>query len=242
MSVQAAFAEVARQDGRAALVTVLRGSHAGARMLVRADGGREGSLGDAELEAQAIADADELMWSEKSEMRGDLFVDVTCPPPRVLIFGAVEYAGHLADMAHMLGWRAAVIDPRARFATRERFPEPTQLVVAWPAPALEELGGIDRATYFAILSNDPKLDDEVLTLALAGEPAYIGAMGSTHAQVERRDRLIAAGIAEEELSRISAPVGLDLGALGAAETALSIMSELIAVRYGRTGERLSARK
>ena len=134
-----------------------------------------------------------------------------------------------------------MIDPRERFATRERFPDALEIVVAWPEPALEQLGGIDRATYIAVLSNDIKLDDEVLSLALRAEPAYIGAMGSTHAQVERRERLLAIGVPEEDLTRISAPVGLDLGALSAAETALSIMGELIAVRYGRGGERLSRR-
>jgi xanthine dehydrogenase accessory factor len=241
VAAQASFAAAAREDGRAALVTAIRGPHAGARLLVRADGGHEGSLEDPELEAEAIAHANELMWEERSELRGDLFVDVTAPAPRLLIFGAVEYANHLAHLAHVIGWRAAVIDPRARFATRERFPEPTEIVVAWPGPALEQLGGIDRATYVAVLSNDPKLDDEVLTLALGADPAYIGAMGSTHAQAERRERLLAAGVAEGDLERISAPVGLDLGALSAAETALSIMAELIAVRHGRTGERLSRR-
>lgn len=241
MAAQASFAEIARQDGRAALVTAVRGPHAGARLLILADGSREGSLGDPDLEAEAAAHAAELMWEERSELRGDLFVDITAPAPRLLIFGAVEYAGHLAHIAQMMGWEATVIDPRARFATRERFPEPTGIIVSWPAPALEQLGGIDRATYFAVLSNDPKIDDEVLTLALRGEPAYIGAMGSTHAQAERRERLVAAGVPEEDLARISAPVGLDLGALSSAETALSIMAELIAVRYGRTGERLSAR-
>lgn len=241
MAAQASYAQVAREDGRAALVTAVRGPHAGARLLVRADGGQEGSLGDAQLDAEAVEAANELMWEERSELRGDLFVDVTAPAPRLLIFGAVEYANHLAYLAQMMGWRAAVIDPRARFATRERFPEPTEIVVAWPGPALEQLGGVDRATYFAVLSNDPKIDDEVLTLALQGDPAYIGAMGSTHAQTERQERMLAAGVPEEDLARISAPVGLDLGALSAAETALSIMGELIAVRHGRSGERLSQR-
>jgi xanthine dehydrogenase accessory factor len=241
VSAQASFAEVAREDGRAALVTMLSGPRAGARLLVRADGGQEGSLGDPELEAEAVEQANELMWEDRSERRGDLFIDVTAPGPRLLIFGAVEYANHLVHLANLLGWRPYVIDPRARFATRERFPDALDVVVAWPGPALEQLGGIDRATYFAVLSNDTKLDDEVLTLALGGEPAYIGAMGSTHAQNERRDRLMALGVAEEELARISAPVGLDLGALSAPETAMSIMGELVAVRYGRSGERLSRR-
>jgi xanthine dehydrogenase accessory factor len=241
VSAQASFAQVAREDGRAALVTAISGPHAGARLLVRADGGQEGSLGDPELEAEAVEHANELMWDERSEVRGELFIDVTAPGPRLLIFGAVEYANHLVHLATLLGWRPYVIDPRARFATRERFPEALDIVVAWPGPALEQLGGIDRATYFAVLSNDTKLDDEVLMLALQGDPAYIGAMGSTHAQNERRDRLLALGVAEEELARISAPVGLDLGALSAPETAMSIMGELVAVRYGRSGERLSQR-
>src|ERR1700722_15598945 len=219
----------------------MSGPHAGARLLVRADGGREGSLGDPELEAQAIEHANELMWEERSEVRGDLFIDVTAPGPRLLIFGAVEDANPLVHLATLLGGGPCGIDPRARFATREGFPEAIEVVVAWPGPALEQLGGIDRATYFAVLSNDTKLDDEVLTLALRGDPAYIGAMGSTHAQEERRERLVALGGGEEELARISAPVGLDLGALSAPETAMSIMGELVAVRYGRSGERLSQR-
>lgn len=241
MSTQGSFARIARDDGRAALVTAVSGPHAGGRLLVRADGEREGTLGDEALDARAVAHANELIWEERSELRDELFIDVTAPNPRLLIFGAVEYANHLAHLARVTGWRPYVIDPRGRFATRERFPDALEIVVAWPAPALEQLGGIDRATYLAVLSNDTKIDDEVLTLALAADPAYIGAMGSTHAQTERRERLLAAGVADADLARISAPVGLDLGALSAAETALSIMAELVAVRYGRSGKRLSQR-
>lgn len=173
MTVQASFATVARADGRCALVTVVRGRRAGARLLVHADGGLEGTLGDLELDARAVA--------------------------------AVE------------------------------------VVISWPAPALERLGAIDRATYIAVLSNDPKIDDEILRLALDADPAYIGAMGSMHAQLERRERLLAAGVGERELARITAPVGLDLGALSAEETALSIMAEIVAVHHRRGGRRLSAR-
>jgi xanthine dehydrogenase accessory factor len=241
VSAQSAFAEVARDDGRAALVTVVSGPHAGQRLLVRADGTRDGSLGDAELESEAVDAANELMWEERSELRDDLFIDITAPAPRVLIFGAVEYANHLAHLAKVTGWRPYVIDPRAQFATRERFPDAIEVVVSWPGDAFEHLGGIDRATYLAILTHDPKIDDEVLTLALAAEPAYIGAMGSKRAQAERRERLLAAGVDEDELSRISAPVGLDLGAISAEEVALSIMAELVAVRYGRDAGRLSQR-
>jgi xanthine dehydrogenase accessory factor len=228
VSAQGAFADVAREDGRAALVTAVGGPHAGQRLLVRADGTTEGKLGDGALDAQATAHANELMWAERSELREDLFVDITAPAPRVLIFGAVEYASHLSHLALVTGWRPYVIDPRAQFATRERFPDATDVIVAWPEKAIAQLGGLDRATYLAVLTHDPKIDDEVLTQALAAEPAYIGAMGSKRAQAE--------------LARISAPIGLDLGALSSEEVALSIMAELVAVRYGRAGGRLSQRQ
>ncbi len=242
MSAQGSFAAIAAEDGRAALITAVSGPHLGAHLLVRADGKREGTLGDETLDAEAVAHAQELMWAERSELRGDLFVDVTCPDPRLLIFGAVEYANHLSHFARITGWRPYVIDPRAQFATRERFPHAVDVVAAWPEAAVERLGAIDQATYLAVLTHDPKIDDEVLVLALNSEPAYIGAMGSKRAQAERRERLLAAGVAEEELKRISAPVGLDLGALSNEEVALSVMAELIAVRYGRDGGRLCQRK
>ncbi|MDQ6749442.1 MAG: XdhC/CoxI family protein [Actinomycetota bacterium] len=241
MSVQGSFAAIAREDGRAALVTAVRGPRAGSRVLVRADSEPEGTLGDASLDAEAVAHAEELMWAERSELRGDLFVDVTAPAPRLIVFGAVEYAVHLAHFARVAGWRSFVIDPRARFATPERFPDAVAVIAAWPEPALAELGAIDRATYLVVLTHDPKLDDAALLLALHAEPAYIGAMGSRRAQAERRERLMAAGMTEAELARISAPVGLDLGGVTSEETALSIMAELVAVRYGRDGGRLSQR-
>jgi xanthine dehydrogenase accessory factor len=238
---QGLFAAAAREDGRAALVTAVRGPHTGERLFVRADGTPEGTLGDPALDAQALADAAELLHTGRSELRGDLFVDVTAPAPRVLIFGAVEYASHLAHLARASGWRPYVIDPRARFATRERFPDAIEVVVAWPGQALEQLGGIDRATSVVVLTHDPKIDDEVLRLALAAEPAYIGAMGSRRAQAERRQRLLALGVAEAELARISAPIGLDLGGQSAPEVALAIMAELVAVRHGHPGGRLMHR-
>jgi xanthine dehydrogenase accessory factor len=242
MSVQGSFAEVARQDGRAAQVTAISGPHAGGRLLVRADGSVEGTLGDAELDADGVGHAEELMWAERSEQRGDLFIDVTAPDPRLLIFGAVEYANHLSRFARQTHWRPYVIDPRAQFATPQRFPEAVEVVAKWPRAAVEQLGAIDKATYLAVLTHDPKIDDEVLVLALSQEPAYIGAMGSKRAQAERRERLLSAGVDESELTRISAPVGLDIGAKSNEEVALSIMAELVAVRYGRSGGRLSAAK
>jgi xanthine dehydrogenase accessory factor len=187
--------------------------------------------------------AEELMWAERSERRevGDvsLFVDVTAPPPRLVMFGAVDFAAALARMARAAGWRPYVIDPRGRFATRERFPEAEEIVVAWPEEAFAQIGGIDRATYIAVLTHDPKLDDAALTIAVRSPAAYIGAMGSRRAQEKRRERLLEQGLTEEELARVAAPIGLDLGGLTAEETALSIMAEVVAVRNGRNGGRLS---
>jgi xanthine dehydrogenase accessory factor len=241
VSAQGSFATIAREQGRAALVTAVSGPHAGERLLVRADGAREGTLGTPELDAQGVAGAEELMWAERSELRGELFVDVTAPPPRVLIFGAVEVSARLARLARITGWRPYVIDPRSQFATAERFPDAAEVIVAWPGEAFERLGGLDRATYVAILTHDPKIDDEVLERVLRADPAYIGAMGSKRAQAERRERLLARGLTDADLERISAPIGLDLGGQSSEETALSIMAELVAVRHGHSGGRLSER-
>jgi xanthine dehydrogenase accessory factor len=204
------------------------------------DGRSEGTLGDAELDARAIAAGEELMWSEHSELRDELFVDVTYPPPRLMVFGAVDYAAALCRMARAAGWRPYVIDPRGRFATPERFPDAEEVVVAWPEQAFARLGGIDRATYIAVLTHDPKLDDAALEIAVRSEAPYVGAMGSRRAQANRRERLLERGLTDDDLARIAAPIGLDLGGLTAEETALSIMAEVVAVRNGRDGGRLSS--
>ena len=249
MSLQAAFADEARAGGRAALVTVIEpgeagGARPGAKLLVRADGGAEGSLGGgAQLDAAAVGLAEELMWAERSELReaagARLFVDVTAPAPRLVIFGAIDLAGDLCRIARAVGWRAYVVDPRARFARPERFPDAEQVVAGWPADAFARIGGIDRATYICVLTHDPKLDDAALSLALDSEAAYVGAMGSRRAQEKRRERLLALGIPEERQARIAAPIGLDLGGVTPEETALSIMAEVVAWRNGREGGRLA---
>jgi xanthine dehydrogenase accessory factor len=243
VSLQSDFAQIAAEDGRAALVTVIEGAELGAKLLVRADGTSDGGLGTAELDRAGVEAAEELLWAERSEMReaGDttLFVDVVAPAPRLVIFGAVDYSAALARLARAAGWRPFVCDPRSQFATPERFPDAEEVIAAWPAEAFARVGGIDRATYIAVLTHDPKLDDAALSIALSSEAAYVGAMGSRRAQAQRRERLVAAGIDEELLERISAPIGLDLGAVSPEETALSIMAEVVAVRNGRDGGRLS---
>jgi xanthine dehydrogenase accessory factor len=237
VSAQSAFADLARSGGRGALVTNLEGGTE--KLLVHHDGRTEGSLGDPVLDEEAAKHADELMWAERSERRGDLFIDVTFPPPRLIVFGAVDFAAALCKLAKATGWRAFVVDPRARFAQPARFPDAEAVVAAWPEDAFQRLGGIDRATAIAVLTHDPKLDDAALVLALRSNAGYIGAMGSRRAQAKRRERLLAKGIEDADMQRISAPIGLDLGALTAEETALSIMGEIVAVRHGRPGGRLA---
>jgi xanthine dehydrogenase accessory factor len=230
------FTELARSGGRGALVTNLAD---GAKVLFAVDGTRTGSLGDPVSDEEAGRHAEELMWAERSERRGDLFIDVTFPPPRLIVCGAVDFAAALCRMARATGWRPFVVDPRARFAQPARFPDAEEVVAAWPEQAFARLGGIDRATAIAVLTHDPKLDDAALVLALRSDAGYIGAMGSRRAQARRRERLLAKGIEEADLERVSAPIGLDLGALTAEETALSIMGEIVAMRHGRTGGRLA---
>jgi xanthine dehydrogenase accessory factor len=156
-----------------------------------------------------------------------------------VVFGAVDFAAALCRVARASGWVPFVVDPRARFAQPARFPAAERVIAAWPEAAFAQLGGIDRATAIAVLTHDPKLDDAALVLALRSGASYIGAMGSRRAQARRRERLLAKGIEEAEMERISAPIGLDLGALTAEETALSIMAEIVAMRNGRPGGRLA---
>jgi xanthine dehydrogenase accessory factor len=159
----------------------------------------------------------------------------------LLLVGAVDIAGALCTLAKAMGWRPFVIDPRPRFATRDRFPDADDVVSLWPAEAFEQIGGIDPATSVIALTHDPKLDDAALIIALRSAAAFVGAMGSRLAQSKRRERLLDAGLDTEELDRLSAPVGLDLGARSPQETALSILAEVVAVRHGHRGGRLAER-
>jgi xanthine dehydrogenase accessory factor len=240
---QARFAELAQNGARAALVTVVEDSRAtGARMLVLPDSNPDGTLGHARLDEAAVGFAREALWTERSELHevgeSKLFVDVVAPPPRLFVVGAVDFAAQLCEVAKIAGWRPFVIDPRARFATTARFPAAERVIVAWPDEGFAQLDPIDPATAIAVLTHDPKLDDAALHAALRSDAFYIGAMGSRRAQARRRERLLAAGLDAELLDRVAAPIGLDLGALTAAETALSIMSEIVALRHGRAGGRL----
>ncbi len=238
-----AFGALARNGGRGALVTRLDDAR---RMLVdagaAADGPWTGSLGSGTLDDGAAAAAAELVWAERSERRTldgvEVFVDVTAPPPRLIVVGAIDLAEALAQLARIAGWRPFVCDPRGRFATAERFPSAERVVAGWPAKAIGELGGIDRATSVVVLTHDPKIDDAALEVALGSEAAYIGVMGSRRMQADRRARMVELGFDDGDLARLSGPVGLDIGALTVHETAVSILAEIVAVRHGRAGGRL----
>jgi xanthine dehydrogenase accessory factor len=235
---QARFAALAAAGARAALVTALDDDRA--QTLVLPDGAPEG----APLDDATLAAARTLLWAQRSALLPEdggarRFADVCAPPPRLVVVGAVPVAQALCRAARDAGWRPFVVDPRSRFATPERLPDAERVVVAWPADGIAQLGGIDPATAVVALSHDPKIDDPALVLAVRAGATFVGAMGSRRATADRRARLAAAGLTDAEIGRIAAPVGLDLGATGDAETALSIMAELVAARHGRAGGRLS---
>jgi xanthine dehydrogenase accessory factor len=186
----------------------------------------------------SAADGD---WARTSELHGPAFAAPEDPAPKLVMFGAVPLAAALCTVARALGWRPYVIDPRERFAAADRFPGAEAVLAAWPAEALDSLGGIDESTAILLLTHDATLDDPALEIALRSRAAFVGAIGSRRTQAARRERLAAAGLGDDELARLSGPIGLDTGARTALETALSILAEIVAVRHGRGGGRLTAR-
>jgi xanthine dehydrogenase accessory factor len=168
-----------------------------------------------------------------------VFAEVLGPPPRLLVFGAVDLAEELCRAAKGLGWRTVVTDARARFATVGRVPSADELVVAWPEEALERFAP-DERTAVVVLTHEDRWDVPALAGALGTPAFYVGALGSRRTQERRREQLLETGVSEEQLARLCGPAGLDLGAGTAAETALSILAEILAVRAGRDGGPLRA--
>ena len=196
-----AFAARVRDGERVVLVTAIdgvRGAGGDAARHRRRQSPTAASAIPA-LDDAALELAHDALWTERCGLvdtgHGLVFVDAVAPPPRLLAFGAVDVARHLASLGAATGWRVFVIDPRRQFATAARFPEAERVVAAWPQEAVPALGGIDRATSVVVLTHDPKLDDAALGIALRSEAPYIGAMGSRRAQARRRERLIEAGFA-----------------------------------------------
>jgi xanthine dehydrogenase accessory factor len=212
------------------------------------------SLGSARADAAVHDDALGLLasghngtleYGPDGERRGEgmrVFVWGFAPKPRMLVFGAIDFAAAVARVGSFLGYHVTVCDARPVFATRTRFPEADEVVVDWPHRYLGaevEAGRVDARTIIAVLTHDPKFDVPLLEVALrVPEVAYVGAMGSRRTHEDRLARLREAGLDEAELSRLSSPIGLDLGARTPEETAVSIAAEIIALRWGGTGDRL----
>jgi xanthine dehydrogenase accessory factor len=226
----------AEREEPAVLYEVVSGEPLGAKMLAFESGEVAGDgLGE------PPASVDDLLRRGRSVLVEEdgraVFCDVFGRRPRLVVFGAVDTAEHLCRAAGALGWRTIVVDARAKLATRERIPSADELLVSWPEEALAKLRP-DHATAIVVLTHEDRFDVPALKGAIASEAYYVGALGSRRNQDRRRERLLADGLDEEALERISGPSGLDVGASTPAETAVSILAEILAVRAGREGGRL----
>jgi len=232
-----------------AVATIVSGTSIGAKLMIYPDGRTSGDLGDASLQSQVVRDAQHAMQIEQSDAPrrtcgdAEIFIEVFAPKPKLIIFGGVHTAIPLTQFAQALGFRVTIVDGRGPFATRERFPTADQIIVEWPQEALAQTRmRIDSSTYVAILTHDPKFDIPALKALSTTHPRYIGSMGSRETRKQHFAELRAQGVSDEFLSQVHGPIGLDLGARTPEEMALSILAEIVAVRYGRSGSFLSDRE
>jgi xanthine dehydrogenase accessory factor len=229
------LAELTEAGERGVLLTVIDGEEAGTKLLWIESGG-----GD-EVDGELAAAAGEVVRAGRNrllELPGRrVFAEVYSPPPRLLIYGAVDTAEVLCQTAKLLGWTTIVADARAMFATQARIPSADEVIVDWPEEAFAKVAP-DHQTAVLVLTHEDRFDRPALMAALGTEAFYIGALGSRRNQERRRARMLEAGADEESLERISGPCGLDIGAEAQAETAISIMAEILAVRADRPGGRL----
>ena len=225
-----------------AVVTVVAGPHLGAKAVIDFDAGYVAGELPPDLTADVLADAKALMEHEQNRTLSyadtEVFIETVAPPPHLVVFGAVHIAQPLSTMAHQLGFHVTVSDARPAFTTAERFPDADQVLVGWPDDLRDDIE-LDRRTYVVLLSHDARFEDPVLPWVLESPVKYIGAMGSRRTSARRVDKLKALGYSDEQIGRIHGPVGLDIGAEQPGETAISILAEMIQVRYGAgTGESL----
>ena len=234
MSLLQRLAELRESEERGILFTAVEGNGVGTKVLVLESGER---LGDG-LE-EAVAQFDELIRRGRNRLLTlddgtKVFAEWYGPPPRLFVYGAVDTAEAMSRGAKLLGWHVIVADARGKFATPERIPSADELIVEWPEEALAQVQP-DHQTAIVVLTHDDKFDEPALIGALRTEAFYIGALGSRRNQERRRERLLEAGVAEDDIERIMGPCGLDVGADTQEETALSILAEILAVRAQREG-------
>ncbi|GLX47608.1 hypothetical protein Shyhy01_05580 [Streptomyces hygroscopicus subsp. hygroscopicus] len=250
--IAAALAAAARGEA-AALARIVAGPDGpvSRALLVRPDGSYDGGLGGhpgldraVAAEARALLDAGRtgtLEIGARGSCRGaplTVLVESSVPAPRMIVFGAIDFAAALVRVGRFLGYHVTVCDARPVFATRARFPEADEIVVEWPHTYLERTG-TDGRTVLCVLTHDARFDVPLLKAALRLPVAYVGAMGSRRTHLDRTARLREAGLTEGELARLRAPIGLDLGARTPEETALSIAAEIVAERRGGSGVALT---
>ena len=246
------IAEAVRAGTPVAVATVIEGpGQVGARRIIWEGDRAEGTLGAGERLDQAVDDDARGMLAQgvtavrrygaQGERRLDdlaVFVQSFAPPPRMLVFGAIDFAAAVARTGKFLGYRVTVCDARPVFATRSRFPDADEVVTDWPH---RYLSGVttDERTVICVLTHDPKFDVPLLEVALRRPAAYIGAMGSRRTHEDRLARLRDVGLSDAELARLRSPIGLDLGARTPEETAIAIAAELIQLRWGGSGQPLT---
>lgn len=249
------LAESVRVHEPVAVATIVEGraDQVGAHLVIWPQA-RRGHLGSARIDDAVSDDARGLLASGRTgiltygpdgQRRGEglrVFVSSFAPAPRMIVFGAIDFAAAVAKMGSFIGYRVTVCDARPVFATKKRFPQADEVVVDWPHRYLAqqvEAGAIDRRTVICVLTHDPKFDVPVLVRALELNVAYIGAMGSRKTHLDRMQRLLEAGVPADRLARLASPIGLDLGARTPEETAVSIAAEIISRRWEGGGRPLS---
>ncbi len=237
--------DLLHQEKGVALATVVGGADLiGSKLLVLPGMKTTGTLGNAALDALVVEDAEHAIWngdagthtytieSTTGLLPYDVFIEGFPPPPTLIIVGAGHIAIPLTTFAKTLNYRVVVVDARAAFATRERFPNADELIVEWPDEVLEKWD-LNPSTSVAVLTHDPKFDEPTLKVVLSRQVGYVGAIGSRKTGQERNERLRKQGLTEAQIQHIHGPIGLNIGATSPEETALAIMAEIVASRHGK---------
>lgn len=235
------FADAVKRGRLVGLATVLAGPGVGKKLLIWPKGETQGDLGAAELNQQVVERAKEAFVAQQTERftvttaagEIDVFLEIHAPLPKLIMIGAVHIAIPLVTFGKTLGFRTLVLDARSAFATPERFNHADELIIQWPADVLPELG-IDESTYIVVLTHDEKIDNPALAVALTSPARYVGALGSKKTHARRVAALQELGVTTEQIARIHAPIGINIGARRPEEIAVSIIAEIVAVMNGRS--------